>query len=79
MTRPPLHLGTEEVAAQKRVTDARIAASASASTTIPHHRHDHRYCCTRPMRICAYCLKPNHWHFIPWSMNDGDLAALRSN
>jgi hypothetical protein len=29
-----------------------------------------------PMRICAYWLMPNHWHFIPWSKYDGDLAAL---
>lgn len=28
------------------------------------------------MRICAYCMKPNHWHFIPWPENDGDLAAF---
>jgi hypothetical protein len=31
---------------------------------------------TRPMRICAYCLMPNHWHFILWPKNDGDLAAF---
>jgi len=31
---------------------------------------------TRPMRICAYCLMPNHWHFILWPRNDGDLAAF---
>jgi putative transposase len=31
---------------------------------------------TRTMRICAYCLMPNHWHFILWPMNDGDLAAF---
>jgi putative transposase len=31
---------------------------------------------TRPMRICAYCLMPNHWHFILWPTNDGDLPAF---
>jgi REP-associated tyrosine transposase len=31
---------------------------------------------TRPIRICAYCLMPNHWHFILWPRNDGDLAAF---
>ncbi len=31
---------------------------------------------TRPMRICAYCLMPNHWHFILWPKNDGDLPAF---
>lgn len=20
----------------------------------------------RPMRICGYCLMPNHWHFVLW-------------
>jgi putative transposase len=31
---------------------------------------------TRPMRICAYSLMPNHWHFILWPKNDGDLTAF---
>ena len=30
----------------------------------------------RPMRICAYCLMPNHWHFVLWPENDGDLARF---
>lgn len=29
-----------------------------------------------PMRICAYCLMPNHWHFVLWPERDGDLAAF---
>jgi putative transposase len=31
---------------------------------------------SRPMRICAYCLMPNHWHFVLWPQHDGDLAAF---
>lgn len=31
---------------------------------------------SRPMRICAYCLMPNHWHFLLWPQRDGDLAAF---
>jgi len=31
---------------------------------------------SRPMRICAYCLMPNHWHFVLWPEHDGDLAAF---
>jgi len=31
---------------------------------------------TRPMRICAYCLMPNHWHMVLWPEHDGDLAAF---
>ena len=30
----------------------------------------------RPMRICAYCLMPNHWHFVLWPEHDGGLAAF---
>jgi putative transposase len=30
----------------------------------------------RPMRICSYCLMPNHWHFVLWPEHDGDLAAF---
>jgi putative transposase len=30
----------------------------------------------RRMRICAYCLMPNHWHFILWPEHDGDLPAF---
>jgi putative transposase len=29
-----------------------------------------------PMRICGYCLMPNHWHFVLWPKGDGDLAAF---
>ena len=29
-----------------------------------------------PMRICAYCLMPNHWHMVLWPEHDGDLAAF---
>ena len=31
---------------------------------------------TRAMRVCAYCLLPNHWHFVLWPEGDGDLAAF---
>lgn len=31
---------------------------------------------SRPMRICAYSLMPNHWHFVLWPEHDGDLAAF---
>ena len=30
----------------------------------------------QPMRICGDCLMPNHWHFVVWPENDGDLAAF---
>jgi len=30
----------------------------------------------RPMRICAWCLMPNHWHLVLWPKADGDLAAF---
>jgi putative transposase len=30
----------------------------------------------RPMRICAYCLMPNHWHFLLWPERDGDLSSF---
>ena len=30
----------------------------------------------QPIRICSYCLMPNHWHFVLWPENDGDLAAF---
>ena len=28
----------------------------------------------RAMRILAYCLMPNHWHFVLWPKDDGDLG-----
>jgi REP element-mobilizing transposase RayT len=31
---------------------------------------------SRPVRICGYCLMPNHWHFVLWPEHDGDLAAF---
>jgi putative transposase len=30
----------------------------------------------RPMRICAYCLMPNHWHFVLWPERDGQLSSF---
>lgn len=30
----------------------------------------------RPMRICGYCVMSNHWHFVMWPENDGDLSAF---
>jgi len=29
---------------------------------------------TRSMRICAYSLMSNHWHFVLWPERDGDLG-----
>lgn len=31
---------------------------------------------TCPMRICAYCLLSNHWHFVVWPEHDGELGAF---
>ena len=29
-----------------------------------------------PIRICAYCWMPNHWHFVLWPKRDGDLSRF---
>ena len=29
-----------------------------------------------PMRVCAYCLMPSHWHILLWPERDGDLAGF---
>jgi putative transposase len=29
-----------------------------------------------PIRICAYCWLPNHWHFVLWPERDGDLSRF---
>ncbi len=29
-----------------------------------------------PMRICSYCVMPNHWHLVLWPEHDGDLAQF---
>ncbi|HUZ92381.1 MAG TPA: transposase [Candidatus Paceibacterota bacterium] len=29
-----------------------------------------------PMRILAYCLMPNHWHFVLYPREDGDLSKF---
>jgi putative transposase len=28
------------------------------------------------LRICAYCIMPNHWHFVVWPESDSDLGAF---
>ena len=33
---------------------------------------------TRPMRLLAYCLMPNHWHFVVWPEHDGDADWVAS-
>jgi putative transposase len=29
-----------------------------------------------PTRLLAYCLMPNHWHFVLWPAADGELTAF---
>jgi len=29
-----------------------------------------------PMRIVSYCLMPNHWHFVLWPREDGELSEF---
>ena len=33
---------------------------------------------SRPMRICAYCLMPNHWHFVLWPAAGWRLGRLHA-
>ena len=28
------------------------------------------------MRLLAYCVMPNHWHFVLWPRHDGDLSRF---
>ena len=28
------------------------------------------------MRLLAYCVMPNHWHFVVWPRHDGDLSRF---
>lgn len=29
-----------------------------------------------PIRICAYCIMPNHWHFVIRTIEEGDLSKF---
>ena len=29
-----------------------------------------------PMRICSFCLMPNHWHLVLWPKADGQLSEF---
>lgn len=29
-----------------------------------------------PMRVLEYCVMPNHWHFVMWPHQDGDLSRF---
>jgi len=31
---------------------------------------------TRPMRVCGYCVMPNHWHMVLWPERDGELSTF---
>ena len=33
---------------------------------------------TRRMRVCAYCLMPNHWHFVVWPVHPRGPSILAS-
>ncbi len=33
-----------------------------------------RACAHQPMRVLAYCLMPNHFHFVLWPYGDTDLS-----
>ena len=28
------------------------------------------------LRICAYCIMPNHWHFVVWAEGDGEFGQF---
>ncbi len=30
----------------------------------------------RPIRMLAYCIMPNHWHFVLWPQNDHELTEF---
>jgi putative transposase len=29
-----------------------------------------------PLRVCGFCLLPNHWHFVVWPEEDGQLGVF---
>jgi REP element-mobilizing transposase RayT len=29
-----------------------------------------------PMRVLAWCVMPNHWHFVLWPEGDGHLSVF---
>ena len=29
-----------------------------------------------PVRVCGFCLMPNHWHLVLWPRKDGELAKF---
>jgi putative transposase len=29
-----------------------------------------------PTRVLAYCVMPNHWHFVLWPRRNGELSAF---
>jgi putative transposase len=31
---------------------------------------------THPMRICSFCVMPNHWHMVLWPRGDGDISSF---
>ena len=31
---------------------------------------------SHPTRLLAYCLMPNHWHFVVWPQQEGELTAF---
>lgn len=31
---------------------------------------------TRPMRICSFCIMPNHWHMVLWPERDGEVTSF---
>jgi len=51
-------------------------------TTVFHTNEDYdafvhlvdRACVRIPMRVLAYCLMPNHFHFVLWPYDDGDMS-----
>jgi putative transposase len=31
---------------------------------------------TKQMRICSFCLMPNHWHMVLWPERDGEVTSF---
>lgn len=55
---------------------------SNARATVFHNNADYRAFLTQmnlasdrvPMRVLAFCLMPNHFHFVLWSRGDGDIS-----
>ena len=64
-----IRIGVNVIAMKSPISMFRKAAGFEAFERVMVEAHQRE-----PIRILAYCMLSNHWHFVVWPERDGQLS-----